>query len=251
MMKIDVQHDLERVRRELQAARDQVPFAAALALTRTAQAAQVAMRQEMLSVFDRPTPFTLASMYVRPATKAKLEANVYLKTGGNKEGGNATDRLAHQVTGGARRFKRFEGALRNAGLLGNEEQAVPGSAADLDAYGNMSRGQITQILSWFQAFPESGYKANATKDTKAKKAAGKAGKRYGVRFYYRRDRPGRGIYKATQTGFGSAIQPVLMFVRRAQYRKRLDMAGVVNRVATQQFERWFRDALQQAMRTAR
>lgn len=250
-MKISVQQDLEPVRRQLGALRDQVPFATALALTKTAQAAQVSVRQEMVRVFDRPTPFTLASTFVRSATKAKLEAAVYLKTGGNKEGGNAQDRLGHQVLGGQRRFKRMEGALRQAGLLGNGEQAVPGKAADLDSYGNMSRGQITQILAWFQAFPEAGYKANSTQATRAKRAAGKAGKKYGTRFYYKRDRPGRGIYKATQTGFGSAIQPVLMFVRRATYRQLLDMPGVVERTAREQFPAWFRDALQSAMRTAR
>lgn len=250
-MKIEVKQDLERVRRDLGAVREQVPFAAALALTRTAQGAQVAVRQEMIRVFDRPTPFTLGSTFIKPATKAKLEANVYLRTGGNKEGGNAQDRLGHQVLGGQRRFKRMEGALRNAGLLGNGEQAVTGKAADLDAYGNMSRGQITQILAWFQAFPEAGYKANSTQATRAKRAAGKLGKRYGVRFYYKRDRPGRGIYKATQTGFGSAIQPVLMFVRRATYRSLLDMPGVVERTAREQFPRWFREALQSAMRSAR
>lgn len=250
-MKISVQSNLEPVRRQLGALRDQVPFATALALTKTAQAAQVSVRQEMVRVFDRPTPFTLASTFVRSATKAKLEAAVYLKTGGNKEGGNAQDRLGHQVLGGQRRFKRMEGALRQAGLLGNGEQAVPGKAAELDSYGNMSRGQITQILAWFQAFPEAGYKANSTQATRAKRAAGKAGKKYGTRFYYKRDRPGRGIYKATQTGFGSAIQPVLMFVRRATYRQLLDMPGVVERTAREQFPAWFRDALQSAMRTAR
>jgi hypothetical protein len=250
-MKISVQSNLEPVRRQLGALRDQVPFATALALTKTAQAAQVSVRQEMVRVFDRPTPFTLASTFVRSATKAKLEAAVYLKTGGNKEGGNAQDRLGHQVLGGQRRFKRMEGALRQAGMLGNGEQAVPGRAAELDSYGNMSRGQITQILAWFQAFPEAGYKANSTQATRAKRAAGKAGKKYGTRFYYKRDRPGRGIYKATQTGFGSAIQPVLMFVRRATYRQLLDMPGVVERTAREQFPAWFRDALQSAMRTAR
>ena len=31
------------------------------------------------------------------------------------------------------------------------ERAVPGAAAKLDAYGNMGRGQIVQILSQLQA----------------------------------------------------------------------------------------------------
>ena len=37
---------------------------------------------------------------------------------------------------------------------------VPGDAATLDQNGNMSAGQIVQIMSWFKAFGEQGYQAN-------------------------------------------------------------------------------------------
>lgn len=251
MVAISVQHDLHKIKAELsKVEREQIPFATAQALTKTAQAAQAAVKQEMSSVFDRPTPFTLNSTFVKPATKANLEAQVYLKDEGNKAGGSAKVRLEPQLVGGQRAFKRMEGALRHAGLLGNSEQAVPGAAAELDAYGNMSRGQIVQILAYFKAFPESGYKANTTQAKKDKMAKGTKTK-MGVRYFLKRDGRGRGIYKATQTGFGSAIQPVLMFVRRAQYRRRLDMPGVVSRTVTREFGAWFKAAMAEALRSAR
>jgi hypothetical protein len=248
---ITVTHNFDQLRNQLSALeRDQLPYATARALTNTALAAKAALRQEMVRVFDRPTPFTLNSLFVTPASKRKLEAVVLAKDLDNKGGGSARLRTAPQIRGGQRDWKRFEGALRRAGLLGNDEQAVPGQAATLDAYGNMSRGQIVQILAWFQAFAESGYKANTTAAGRKKAAAGTR-RRQGYRYFYKRDGKGRGIYKATRFATGSAIQPVLMFVRRAQYRPRLDMAGVVNQVAATQFESWFRDAMAEAMRFGR
>ena len=252
MISFSVQADLGRVAKEVERKhREQIPYATMLALNRTADAARVAVRQEMARVFDRPTPFTLASTRTKYATRAKLVAEVALKDEGNKGGGNAAVRIEPQLVGGPRRYKRMEGALRRAGLLGNAEMALPGQAAELDAYGNMSRGQIVQILAWFQAFPETGTRQNMTREKKSKMAAGRAGKRYGVRYYYKRDGKGRGIYKATQTGFGSAIQPVLMFVRPATYKRRFDMPGTVSRTVSREFKAWFKDALADAMRNAR
>lgn len=252
MISVNFSHELDKAKAEVESRhREQIPYATMLALNRTADAARVAVRQEMARVFDRPTPFTLASTRTKYATKAKLVAEVALKDEGNKGGGNAAVRIEPQLVGGPRRYKRMEGALRRAGLLGNSEMALPGQAAELDAYGNMSRGQIVQILAWFQAFPETGTRQNMTREKKSKMAAGRVGKRYAVRYYYKRDGKGRGIYKATQTGFGSAIQPVLMFVRPATYKRRLDMPGAVRRTVQREFVQWFRDALKDAIRTAR
>lgn len=249
-MKVEIQNLDEVVRRLDRLAREQVPYATALALTKTAQAAQAATRAEMTRVFDRPTPFTLASTFIRPATKSRLEAQVFLKDLDNKGGGSARTRLAPQVYGGTRRWKRMEGLLMRTGLMAPGEVAVPGEAAKLDAYGNMSRGQLVQILSWFQAFPESGYKANTTREGRSRLARGSKTRR-GVRYFFRRDRPGRGVYQATRTAWGSAIKPVLMFAARPAYSARFDMPGVVERVARQQFRGWFASAAEEAMRSAR
>jgi len=47
----------------------QIPFAMAKALTLTAIQAQTDIVQAMTQVFDRPTPYTLNSLYAQPATK--------------------------------------------------------------------------------------------------------------------------------------------------------------------------------------
>lgn len=259
-MKIGIEVDVERALAGMKDLRSQVPFATALALTRTAEAAKVAVQQEMVRVFDRPTPFTFQAMRVIPARKTNLEAAVVFKDLGGKGLTDAKTRYGHQVFGGARATKRMETLLRRSGLLLMSEDAVPGEGAQLDAYGNMSRGQVVQILSWFQTFGEEGFTANSTQATRERKARGTR-KRGGQRFFFRRERPGRGIYLATAVTVPSAkrgvasqnwaIKPVLMFVRRSMYKPRLDVEGVVQRTAQSQFRAWFADAFREATRTAR
>lgn len=236
--------------RKFEVSEQQVAFATALALTRTAEAARVAVQQEMTRVFDRPTPFTLRALRIVPATKSKLEAQVLFKDLGGKSLADAKTRYGQQVFGGQRVVKAFERRLRKIGLLGVNEEAVPGQGARLDAYGNMQRSQIVQILSWFEAFGEAGYTANSTAETRRKRAEGTKQRR-GERYFLKRDKPGRGIYRSVQTGFGWVIQPVLMFVRRSSYRRRLDFDRVVEGVVREQLPRWFADAAKQAMRSAR
>ncbi len=242
--------ELVKLRERLGKMREQLPFATAQALTKTAQAGQAAVRQEMGRVFDRPTPYILDSTFIKPATKQSLEAHVYLKDIAGKAIA-PSKAIGHQVAGGQRAWKRSEGALRAIGLMGVDENSVPGEAAKRDAYGNMDRGQIIQIIAYFQAFGEVGFKANTTQTRREKLKAGRAGKAYGVRYFLKRDRPGRGIYLSERTGFGYTMRPVLMFVRRAQYQRRLDMQRVVQDVARTQFKSWFADAWKQAIESAR
>ncbi|WP_246797466.1 hypothetical protein [Burkholderia perseverans] len=54
----------------------QLPFAASVALNKTANVAKQALADEMCDVFDRPTPYTLRSLRVRRATKRQLVARV-------------------------------------------------------------------------------------------------------------------------------------------------------------------------------
>lgn len=119
-------------------------FAGAVALTRTGKAVIAAEQHEMRDSFDRPTPYTLNSLKLTPATPDRLEAMVAPKDGNG--GTPAWKYLAPAILGGARRMKRFEVRLGRGGVSDNAF-VVPGRGATLDAYGNLSRGQITQVLS--------------------------------------------------------------------------------------------------------
>lgn len=255
IIRIEVRADVDRVVAALDdVARRQIPFAAAQALNATVQVVQEAEVREMRDVFDRPTPYTLSGVYVKRATRARLEAEVGLKDFAAK-GTPAAKFLWAQIAGGLRRPKRFEVALRRAGVLPPDMLAVPGEGARLDAFGNMNRGQLVQILAYFRAFPEQGYRANMSDERRAALARGQA--RRGVRgFAYFVGRPGGGklplgVWQRVRFGFGWALKPVLIFVSGAVYSPIYDFEFVARKTVEREFPKRFEAAFAAAMRTAR
>lgn len=227
------------------AAEQQIRRASVIAVTRTAVQVKADVRATLPKVFDRPTPWTLGSLYVAPATfgQAVPEARVWIKDEGGGKGVAPTKYLLPEIAGGTRGFKRSEVALQRAGFLRAGEQIVPAAGAALDAYGNVSRGLIVQLLSYFRAFGEQGYRANMTDRRRGRLARrGRSAEGFvrigGVEYFISRG-PGlwygrvqhlpAGIW-ARRGIHGSDVQPVLLFVRRAGYRPRLDFFGIAERV---------------------
>jgi hypothetical protein len=250
-MDINVRGAIDALTSQTAAGQKQVRFATRLALTRTAKKAELAEVREMLDVFHNPTPFTLSSTFVRPATTARLEAEVKLKDDSAKAV-PASKFLAAQVSGGQRKLKRFEVALTAAGVMPVGYRAVPGQGAKVDSYGNMSRGQIVQILAFFRAFPEMGYKANMTDKGKARLARGNK-RAQGFSYFVGTpgDRLPLGIYQRVSFNGGTAIKPVLMFVRSALYQPIFDFKYVVEQTVKTEFDSEFQSAFAEAVRTAR
>lgn len=235
MLNIRVTVDIQAATRWLNGLQqEQVPYATAVALTRTAMAVKRAEIAEMKSVFDRPTPYTLNSLYVKPATKKDLRAVVWLKDDTFK-GTPASKYLAPEIFGGERKQKRFERSLAAAGLLPSGMMAVPGKAAEMDQYGNMSRGQITAILSAVRASSDK-----TQNRRKGKKTA----------FFVGRPGGGRapmGIWLR----FERSVRPIVIFVRKASYTTRFRFFDVAQRVIDATFKAEFDRALADALRTAR
>lgn len=252
MITIDVTKAVGEISAKLgHLARNQMPFAASVALNRTVESVQKREIHEMKDVFNRPTPYTLASTYIKLSTKRDLEARVALKDFSGK-GIPATKFLAPQIAGGSRRLKRFEKALRAVGRLPDDYFAVPGTGAQLDNYGNIKPSQIVEILSYFRAFPEAGYRANMTDKTRSRKAKGTKSKR-GYSYFI--GRPGRrgalGVWQRVSFGFGTALKPVLIFVRGAQYQQLFDFEYVAATTIDREFPSHFEAALTAAVATAR
>lgn len=221
-------------------------FAAMLAATRTAKAAQATLIEELPSIFDRPTPYTMRSTFVRPANKATLSATVGFKDFAGK-GTPASRYLMPQVAGGARVAKRSERALRAAGILPPGWFAMPGDSAELDSYGNMNRGQIVKILSSVRAFGEQGYLANRSRTRPSR------GRRRKEQYFAAKPgNPGLppGIYKRVP---GSRdVLPVIAFVRQApHYGPRLPFERIVRDVTARQLAREFYRALDEALASSR
>lgn len=250
-MKIDVSSAIQQLSTFSDAGKKQVTFATRVALTRTAQLASGALKHEMRDSFRNPTPYTMSSLFVRPATRTNLTAEVKLKDFAAKATPAATY-LAPQITGGRRQMKRFERARQSIGALPPGYRIVPGAGAKLDSYGNMNRGQIVQILAYFRAFPEAGYKANMTAQGRAKMALGTKA-RQGFRYFVGRpgDRGALGVYQSLRGGGRGSLKPVMIFVRWANYRKRFDFQYTVELTVKNEFSAQFSRAYAEALATAR
>lgn len=249
-MKIDLRSNAAEIASRFRdMARKQTNFAVARALSRTAVAVKEAQIREMRDVFDRPTRYTLNSVYVKSATTQDLTARVWLKDDTSK-GTPANKFLGPQIAGGQRGLKRFEKALRSKGYLPSGMIAVPGSGAKLDAYGNMDRGQIVQMLSYLNAFGQQGYRANM--NTKQRKSFRN---RKSSAYFVGRPADGKlplGVWQRISTSNVNVIKPILLFVNAPHYESnRFDFFYVAEITVKKTFASELKAALVHAWATAR
>lgn len=231
---------LEKVQKQLAAlSGPQLREAQAKAINDTAFHVRKVMQAEATKVFDRPTPYVLRSFLFEKATPDKLEATVLPTYYGGK-GVDPQKILLAQEAGGARRDKRSESALRRVGILPVGYQTriptTPFPGSD-DGRGNLKGSFLVQLLSYFQAFGEQGYKANMKEKT-MKKLHGRGeinGYKtiWGTVFFVsygklrgnRSSHLGAGIW--AKTGIhGSDVKPVLMFIKSANYQPIFSMERV-------------------------
>ena len=246
----------------LEAAKDLVKdakqrrFATALALNKSVQWSETAVRKAMRGAFQQPTRYFLQSLRIKRADvrAMKLQAELVFKDRGLDDSSEAM--MVPHVEGGRRKWKPMEDRLQRAGILPAGWYVVPGQAADIDANGNMSRGQISQILNVLGTYREAGYnKANAKTAERLAKGNAKKGV-YGFAYFVNRPQGGNpnippGVYKRIKTAFGSSLKPVLIFVTRVTYKKRFDFYGIAQREFDARYPGEFDRAYEYALRTAR
>lgn len=237
MFSLSMQSNIKAAVADLRGTREQIALATAKALTFTAERVRDAERVEMQRVFDRPMPFTLSSLYMRGATPYRLEAKVWFKDLRYK-----AHYLLPQVHGGDRPLKRFEQFLQKAGKLPVGMYAVPGAAARIDSYGNMSKGQLLQVLSALQALPETGYLAN-----KSRRKGARRNKATDALFVGR-PHPGMPLGVWQRSGL-TRLKPILIFVKTPHYRQRFDFYVVANTTAEREFPAILDRELQRATST--
>lgn len=251
-MQISVRGDIDKAIKELsEAQRRHVPFAVSLAMKNTAYEVKAAQEHEIRDVYDRPTPFTQRGVEVVLPKGKYPQAKVYLRTS-SRRGTAQAKYLAPTVKGGQRGPKPYERALRAANILPEGMFTVPGSGAKMDAYGNMSRAQIVQILAYFKAFPVANVQRNMSDKRKAALAKGSK-KQRGMSYFV--GAPGKGPLgvwaRYAFGGLGTAVKPVMIFVSSARYQKMYPFHDVGRRVVARRFTPNFQAALSQALATAR
>lgn len=246
MVSISIKTNFPDVSRQIDNIGKQARYAAAVALTRSAQDAQAGLRAEMRSVFDRPVPFTLNSLYLKRATRDDLEARVWLKD----DFGTRDHYLLPQVYGGTRGTKSMERALQAHGLMERHTFAVPAAGARLDGNGNVLRSQITQVLSQLRVQMTGGFQSRATGSKRSNRTIRKQGVEY-FALPNARGKLSPGIYMRVKFAAGSAVRPVFLFVDTVRYRARFKFFGVGQAIGLKAFPGHFERELAKALRTAR
>lgn len=239
MLKIELQN-LTEVRAALTEFSDRrFNAAVATALTRTAVKVRDDQQRLLPVVFDRPTAYTTRQMRYVPATAQRLTAAVGFDIKAIQGAGNvvtfektysddmpAAKYLEANVEGGVRRNKRLEVALRALGVLPAGWLVVPAAGARLDGNGNVSSGQVKQMLAHLRiSLASSGKVGGAARVSIGEQR--KAGGSYFVMPLGKRTVPG--VYQREL--IGRNITPVFIFVQRAQYRARYEFDAVSRRLA--------------------
>lgn len=238
MIKIDGHQQFLQLSKALNmVGREQLPKVLARAATITAYQIKEKLVEHVLADFDRPTPTTAKSLYVKAAKAPSVEARVWFKDAFTS-GIPADKYLQPQVQGGTRGHKRFEKALIAKGIITNGQYAIP-SKDILNAFGNVPGGLSIKILSGLSAAETtSGVTANASSSRRSKK------KWNARRFFVAKIKNTTAIWEKKTTAFGDGIRPLFIIVdRKPSYSRRLDFFGIAEKEMSQRAGENFTKAL--------
>lgn len=230
MFTLNVRSNLKAIEKNLSAfAYKQMPFATATALTALAKLVVSAEQTNERQVLDRPKPFTLNAIGSTQATKARLEATVYMK--------DATARYLEPY--------QFGGT----NVLNSKALLLPIAAVkDLDQFGNLPRNFIKKMQGRSDVFvgpvkTPRGIVSGVWQRTVDAGGAVSVTRTKG------------GILKVgrTRKGLNTSGRLVLLvkFEAAHQVRQKLDWFGVAQRTIAKNFNREFGRAMAHAIATAK
>lgn len=216
--------------------RKQIPFATALALTRTGKLVEKALQTEMAGKLDA-SPYAKRSTFSTSANKINLEATVGLKDKKPAGGTAPAVLLKEHFGGGMRGNKPMEKAIAALGAMPTGWRVVPGAAMPLDAYGNPKRNAVREVIQSLRAKTQI-YKGR--------------GKRVALVGYFvihvgASSHLQPGIYMRK----GREVSPMFLYIKSATYRKRFDLPALATRVVANEYSNQFDAALSSALATAR
>ena len=238
MFKLDVEGLRQTQDKFSELAQKQLPFAGAKALTDTAGKVRLNDRSVMRQRFDGPTAWTLNSLFIKPATKSKPEARVWIKDDASKSVAPAKWMLA-EVYGGARKPKRSEIALARIGYLRSGQFLLPAAGVPKDANGNVRGSFMVKVLSALSAFGETGYTANRTRGRRSQTRA------RGFDIFFGRIDGTTGIWQRMKSAHGEGIKPLFFVSDSAPiYKVRIPFEAIAQNTAKAYLPGAFDRALQ-------
>lgn len=235
-MQLSIQADIKAAEKALGALKKQVPFAAAFAMTKTAQKVKQIELIEMDYAFKKTSRYTRGALYVKRAEKRDFErgtmqSDVWLI---GQIGRRNRHYLYPQVHGGQRDHGGFERRLISAGLMRSDEYIVKGKHM-----GRITKGMYQKMLAQLRAYNDP-YQ-NATNSTRSRK------NRRAQAFFISRQSKPAGIWMRQ----GKKLVPVFIFVKRAMYKPRYAFFDIANKVANKYWPTAFNQAIAHAIKTAK
>jgi len=246
-MNITITSNIAEVRKSFAEFSDR-RFQSALAtgLTRTAVAIGKTWTAR-LTELDRPTALTRRAVQVIRAenTAVQLSATIKLRDQASGAGGTAPVQwLAPLEMGGDRGAKRFEQALQSRGSMPRGWKTVPGPAAKLDGYGNVSRGQIVQVLAQLGGNFSEGYERVISANASKRRARiAKLGRVYVAIPPRNMARLAPGIYERN----GRNLRAVFFFVEKTNYDTGLELRKSAKEQARERIALEIHRALQESL----
>lgn len=232
-MEINIRTDTKEILKEFERINSKaVPKATADALSRMAYKVRTEHKKEMEQIFDKPTRFTLNSIFVRPAKPAMKDIYSEVDFIGHAYKGTPAGRyLLPHIDGGPRKLKGFEKLLNANGILPDGYYVTPGSGAKLNAAGNMSPGTIQKVLSFF--------KSQRDNDQNTKRGTGRRQQKSKFVILPEQDGKVGGIWGK---GKGNSMYPVMLFVKNPTYKKIYNLDQLTDRVYRDNIARYLNDS---------
>lgn len=201
-----------------------VAAAISTSLTRAAKEMSAEWQQQINLRIHKPNPRTKSATTFESATANTLQARVLVKD--QQSGTSAAEYLAPNEYAGSRNIKKFEAALQASGAMPRGWVTVPGLGAEFDAYGNVSRSLIVQVITQLGTDYSPGYARVIPKTVAGRlAAAARKGKSF-IAIQPIESQPmsiSAGIYRVQNKGFGNVLTSIFLFRRAATYRKSLDL----------------------------
>jgi len=125
---MSIEQDIKRLIKNIKnVERKQVPFAASVALNKTAEQVKTGIERQLKKDIDRPTPFTQKAFKVNRSTKTRLISSVEIKPIQAKY-------LRYQIEGGSRRGTK-------------DSPVIIPRKGQQNKYGNLPRGKLSKLKS--------------------------------------------------------------------------------------------------------
>ena len=253
MATLVIKDTLDQLIPSIAAGKRHIKRSTAIALTKTVVDAKDDVRASMTRAFDRPKPYTLNALMVKPATPQDLVAEIRVRDGTRfgqsvaSVGVDSASRpqinwISPNIYGGGRKTKGFERWLIGAGLMPAGNYAIPTADVRKDAFGNVASSVYADLRRRLTYGPRPLTKSGRNVGNKPV-----PGQKYMIISEPRGKLPA-GIYEIRSFQQGRGMRALFIFTSTTPaYSERVPFRQIVTQTVQQKFALRFTEAIEGAV----